>query len=122
MPSTSVTPRTTITVTNTEARVDHDPIVLNEPDGEQADWHNTEAFPVTIRFAVSPFEKDRYEIPAKGHTSSGPIRKNIPHCHNSSCPWPYQGGHKGNSEKGHYKYSIWKGNEQLADPEVVIKP
>jgi len=119
--ATLVSSKATIAVKTKVASVDQDPIVLNALAGEQAEWHNPESFPLTIKFAVSPFEKNVYEIPPKGHASSGPI-KNANHCHDLKCPWPYKPGHKGTSANGHYKYSIWRGNDQLADPEVVIKP
>jgi len=123
-PSTIVCLRAKITVTGKAACVDQEPIVLNAPAGEQAEWYNPEPYPVRIQFAISPFDKNSYDVPAKGHVSSGPIRADAKHCKVPTCPEPYATGHQGNSANGHYKYSILKSpnGPVLVDPEVVIKP
>jgi hypothetical protein len=58
--------------------VDYEVVNLSKEAGDQIEWHSTgEAF--TIEFESSPFERDRFEVPAGGCIGSGPVARNAPY-------------------------------------------
>ena len=58
--------------------VDSEVVNVSVEARDQVEWHSTgDAF--SIEFESSPFECSRFEVPAGGCASSGPVKANTPY-------------------------------------------
>jgi hypothetical protein len=53
--------------------VDYEVVNLRKSSGDQVEWHS-DGDGFIIEFDSSPFEQSRFEVPASGCISSGPVR------------------------------------------------
>ena len=58
--------------------VDSEVVNVSKDSGDQVEWHSTgDAF--SIEFESSPFKCDRFDVPAGGCVSSGPVVDKVPY-------------------------------------------
>lgn len=59
--------------------VDSEVVNVSIAAGDQVEWHSTgDAFVVEFEEGSSPFEQRKFEVPAGGRVSSGPVMANSP--------------------------------------------
>jgi|ERR1051326_39308 hypothetical protein len=88
--------------TRDDGKVDKEVVTISGSAGEQVTWFSDNGGTVLFKAPEgSPFENDKFPIPAGGSVSSGPARPNAEH--------------------RDYKYTV-VGKTGVYDPKVIINP